>query len=82
MTLRYLLVISDALPRTTLETVRRRFVLDGLDVENNSTSLSGAVQDEPALRALLTLIWDMGGHVQSLTTEPAISVSVRRDDPP
>lgn len=69
MTLRFRLVISGPLPGTTLELLQSRFHTDDVTKESTSTELTGTVSDQPALRALLGLIWDTGGQVLSLETE-------------
>ena len=66
VTLRYRLTIFGSLPRATSEVLRDRFRVGGVSIEPTSTVLTGRLVDQPALRTLLILIWDVGGSVKSL----------------
>ena len=69
MSLYYRLVISGSVPQAATELVRSRFDVTECTVAPASTVLTGRLADQPALRALLTLISDTGGRVVSLDTE-------------
>jgi hypothetical protein len=55
--------ISGALPRTALDLLSDRFQIDEIRVLPVATSITGAVIDQPELRALLNLVWDTGGQL-------------------
>lgn len=70
VTMRYRLVLRGSLPRTTLELLRSRFGSAYVRTGVAATTVTVTVIDEPALQALLRLIWDTGGQLLSLDTEP------------
>ena len=70
MTLRYRMVVSGPLPHTTVATIRARFRPDQIVAGPDSTVVTGTAIDQPALRALAGLVWDTGGQILSLDTEP------------
>ena len=70
VTIRYRLVISGSLPRTTRDLLDSRFRPDQVETVPASTAVTVTVVDQPALRALLGLIWDTGRQVVSVRTEP------------
>jgi hypothetical protein len=70
VTLRYELILAGALPRPVAEVIRSRFGEVVLRSERDATVMTGDIVDQPALRALLSLVWDTGGHVMSLEITP------------
>ena len=66
MTFKFRLVVSGRLPQTTVKLLQTRFGVVDLVAGRDSTTVIGIVDDQPALRALLSLIWDTGGSVLSL----------------
>ena len=68
------LVLSGLLPLTTVKLLHTRFGVVDLIGGGASTTVTGIVDDQPALRALLSLIWDTGGSVISLDTSVGESV--------
>jgi hypothetical protein len=77
VTLNYRLLIVGLLPQSALDLLSSRFGVDACSVEQSSTILTGTVSDQPQLRALLTLIWDVGGRVDSLETTPQTALDRR-----
>jgi hypothetical protein len=77
VTLNYRLLIVGLLPQSALDLLSSRFGVDACSVEQSSTVLTGTVSDQPQLRALLTLIWDVGGRVDSLETTPQTALDHR-----
>lgn len=77
MTTRYRLRLSGPLPQTTAELLRSRFHVAELVTGRASTTVTGTVVDQPALRALLGLVWDTGSTVVSLHTEHPIRTDGR-----
>jgi len=70
VTLHYRLMISGSLPQISVELLRSRFEPDNITVGPACTAVTGTVLDQPELRALLALLWDTGGRLLSLNTEP------------
>jgi hypothetical protein len=60
----YDLETRGTLPRATHNELRQRFGDFLLRTDTNRTVLSGIVVDQAALRALLSMLWDVGGEVQ------------------
>jgi len=50
--------------------IGQRFGEVAIRKERQSSVLSGTVADQAALRSLLTLIWDTGGALLSVTLDP------------
>ena len=63
MTASYEVHLASRPPRLVLEQIRSRFGEVGVRRDPDRTVLTGTVTDQPALRALLTLVWDGGGDV-------------------
>ncbi len=59
----YRLEISGPLPRTVREELRRRFGEIEVRSQEARTVLSGLAVDQSALRALLSLLWDLGSEI-------------------
>ena len=70
MTSRFELQVAGRLPRALTEAIGARFGEVAMRTQPNSTVLAGSVADQAALRSLLGLIWDTGGQVVSVQTEP------------
>ncbi len=70
VTVRYRMVVSGPLPHTTVATIHARFRPDHIVAGLDSTEVTGMAIDQPALRALVGLVWDTGGQILSLDTEP------------
>ena len=64
MKLRYRLEIRGQLPRVAQEELRRRFGEVEVRSEGARTVVSGLTADQAALRALLSLLWDVGSEVR------------------
>ena len=69
MTASYELHLASRPPRLVLEQIRTRFGEVGVRRDPDRTVLTGTVTDQPALRALLTLIWDGGGDVLAVLVD-------------
>lgn len=63
MQLSYHLEIRGAIPRGAREELRRRFGDVVMRSDGDRTVLSGLTVDQAALRALLGLLWDVGGEL-------------------
>ena len=63
MQLSYHLEIRGAIPRGAREELRRRFGDLVVRSDGDRTVLSGITVDQAALRALLGLLWDVGGEL-------------------
>jgi hypothetical protein len=70
--LTYQLEIRGGLPRGVREELRQRFGDLQVRSQGDRTVLSGLTVDQAALRALLGLLWDVGGelHLVRATTPP------------
>lgn len=66
MELTYHLEIRGSLPRGTHEELRRRFGDVVTHRDADLTVLSGLTVDQAALRAVLGLLWDVGGELHLL----------------
>ena len=69
MTATYELHLASRPPRLVLEQIRSRFGAVGVRRDPGRTVLTGTVNDPPALRALLTLVWDGGGDVLAVLVD-------------
>ena len=81
VTLNYRLQLVGLLPESALDLLSSRFPMDACSVEHGFTVLTGTVSDQPQLRALLTLIWDVGGRVDSLETTTQTALEMHRVTP-
>ena len=63
----YRLVLSGPLPQAIVKLFHTRFGIVDLVPDRTSTTPTGIVNDQPALRALLGRIWDTGGTVRPPT---------------
>lgn len=75
MNVRYRVAVAGLLPRAVAGVIEARFgrvVIHNVVVhpDGTGTALELAVVDQPALRALLTLLWDAGHEVRSLVSLP------------
>jgi hypothetical protein len=61
--LSYHLEIRGAIPRGAHQELRRRFGDVVMRSDGDRTVLSGITVDQAALRALLGLLWDVGGEL-------------------
>ena len=64
MELTYRLEIRGPLPRMAIEELRRRFGEVEVRPEGARTVVSGLTADQAALRAVLSLLWDVGSEVR------------------
>ncbi|MBD0293035.1 MAG: hypothetical protein ICV70_05630 [Jiangellaceae bacterium] len=72
MKLAYHLEIRGLLPRVAREELRRRFGDVQVRSDGDCTVVSGLTADQAALRAALTLLWDLGVEVRLVqATTPA-----------
>jgi hypothetical protein len=78
VTLNYRLQLLGLLPQSALDLLSSRFRMQTCSVEQGSTVLTGTVSDQPQLRALLTVVWDVGGRVDSLGTTPQTPYEIHR----
>jgi hypothetical protein len=65
----YELHIANRPPRLVLDQIRSRFGEVAVRRDADRTVLTGTVIDQPALRALLTLVWDSGGDVLAVLVD-------------
>ena len=63
MELTYRLEIRGPLPRAAQDELRRRFGDVEVQSEETQTVVSGLRVDQAALRAVLSLLWDVGSEV-------------------
>jgi hypothetical protein len=68
-TVRYRLVIAGPVAQWLTDTIADRFGGVSISAAANGTVLEVVEADQPALRALLTLLWDVGHDVLSLSAE-------------
>ena len=69
MTTHYEVTVAGRLPVWTAGDIRSRFGVVDVHPWGGTTSISGAVSDQSALRALLELIWDTGATVVALSVD-------------
>jgi hypothetical protein len=62
--LTYRVEIRGRLPRVAQEELRRRFGEIEVQSQGGRTVVTGLTVDQSALRAVLSLLWDVGGEVQ------------------
>ena len=69
---RYRLSVTGPLQRRLVETIAQRFGNVSVGRNGEDTVLEAVLEDQPSLRALLTLLWDAGHDVHdvSSTTSP------------
>lgn len=67
----YRLTIAGPLPETVAGIIRARFDPVAIQPDGGSTLLDVGPVDQPALRALLTLLWDVGHDVLDVTADQA-----------
>jgi hypothetical protein len=68
MTLRYRVEIRGGLPRGLRDELHSRFGELTIHADSSGTVLSHLVLDQAGLRALLSLLWDVGGELRLVTT--------------
>jgi hypothetical protein len=73
MTSRLQVRVRGRLPQAVAEEIGERFGEVAILEERESSVLCGIVADQAALRSLLTLIWDAGGALLSVTLHPGTS---------
>ena len=66
MTSKYHLALAGPVPRSVMELVRVRFGDVVVRSQPGRTVLEGLIADQAAVRALLNLLWDVGGDVRLL----------------
>lgn len=66
MVCRYHLALAGPLPATVTEVIRVRFGEVTIRSSADRTALDGMLADQAAVRALLTLVWDVGGEIRLL----------------
>ncbi len=76
--LRFRLRISGPLPRTAVALLSDRFQIDEIRVLPVATHITGAVVDQPELRALLSLLWDTGGQLTYLDLDATARSSTNK----
>ena len=70
MACRYHLALAGPLPATVAEVIRVRFGEVAIRSSADPTALDGLLADQAAVRALLTLVWDVGGEIRLLRVIP------------
>jgi len=70
--------VAGRLPHAFTEVVGSRFGQVDLCERLDSTLLSGTLPDQAALRSLLTLIWDTGSSILSVTLD--VDIDAVTDD--
>jgi hypothetical protein len=65
--MRFEVPVDGPLPRMVRSTVRLRFADVHVHRGTHTTVLKGTIVDQPAIRALLGMIWDAGGSICLLT---------------
>jgi hypothetical protein len=65
----YRVTVAGPLPGSLAGVIRARFAGVSIRPGTGRTALELDAVDQPALRALLTLLWDVGHDVLSVTTE-------------
>ena len=70
MELTYRLEIRGPLPRAAQEELGRRFGDVEVQSEETWTAVSGLTVDQAALRAVLSLLWDLGSEVRLVEAIP------------
>ncbi|MFC4942510.1 hypothetical protein [Pseudonocardia sp. GCM10023141] len=81
MTARYRLTVAGPLPVSLAGVIRSRFGDVTIHAHPRGTELDLAVADQPALRALLTLLWDVGQDVLLVTSLPSTSLPAKEITP-
>jgi len=66
VTSRYRLALAGPVPRSVMELIRVRFGEVTVRSQHGRTLLEGVIADQAAVRALLNLLWDVGGEVRLL----------------
>lgn len=69
MTTTYRVTVAGPLPGSLAGVIRSRFAGVAIRPGTRRTALELDAVDQSALRALLTLLWDVGHDVLSVTTE-------------
>ena len=62
----YHLALAGPLPATVADVIRVRFGEVAIRSSTNRTALDGLLADQAAVRALLALVWDVGGEIRLL----------------
>jgi hypothetical protein len=68
--LTYRLDIRGPLPRVAHDQLRERFGDVGVQSDGDRTRVSGHCADQAALRAVLSLLWDVGVEVRVVEATP------------
>ena len=68
MSVHYRVTVAGPVSRAAAEAIRARFGRVGIHPRPDDTVLGPAGLDQPALRALLTLLWDGGHEVRSVSS--------------
>ena len=77
MELTYRLEIRGPLPRGAQEELRRRFGEVEVEYDGDLTVVPGLTADQAALRAVLSLLWDLGSEVRLVE---AITLPVNKEE--
>jgi hypothetical protein len=67
----YQLAVSGPLPGRVRDALRRRFGNVPIVDEPGRTLIGGFQADQATLRAIVTLLWDVGGEVILLSSSPS-----------
>ncbi len=76
---RYRLSINGPVPRRLVETITHRFGDVSVSRSGEDTLLDADLEDQPSLRALLTLLWDAGHDVHDVSLTAAGDTTAATD---
>lgn len=66
----YQVALAGRVPQHVAELITRRFGEVSMHVDADRTVLAGPIADQAAVRALVNLLWDVGGDVRLLRVTP------------
>ena len=66
----YRLAVNGPVPQVVVDRIGSRFGEVAIHAENGRTVLTGLIADQPALRALTGLLWDLGCEIVLLVVTP------------
>jgi len=70
MEARYHVLLAGPVPAAVVDVMTSRFGCPEIRTQRNGTVLEGGVADQAALRALLNLLWDVGGDIRLVRVAP------------
>ena len=75
----YRIDLSAPLPAGLVDQIKDRFALTDVRLRHDEFVIRTGVFDQPALRALLDLIWDVGAELRSITEDTTSGPSAPDD---